>query len=80
MVRLREKNGEKGGGVAIQVKSSLLTIYQRELLAIRILGKSNKSLLFVCLYNPPKFDLSKELLNTIAGQRGGWFLMGDLNS
>ena len=54
----------------ILVKSSLqltqdltFDVYQRELLAIRILGKSNKSLLFVCLYNTPKSDISKELFN-----------------
>ena len=74
LVRLREKNGDKGGGVAILVKSSLqftqdltFDVYQPELLAIRILGKNNKSLLFVCLYNPPKSDLSKELFHSIAG-------------
>ena len=87
LVRLREKNGDKGGGVAILVKSSLqftqdltFDVYQRELLAIRILGKNNKSLLFVCLYNPPKSDLSKELFHSIAGQRDEWVVMGDLNS
>ena len=87
LVRLREKNGDKGGGVVILVKSSLqftqdltFDVYQRELLAIRILGKNKKSLLFVCLYNPPKSDLSKELFHSIAGQRDEWVVMGDLNS
>ena len=36
--------------------------------------------MYVCLYNPPKSNLSKELFHSIANQEDEWVVMGDLNA